>query len=118
MKLIVDELGIRGTNEVFQEVKTGTSSRFVSNIRPHLYRHNSPSGSLRIDVRDLNDEIAKSSNAVAISAIDPGNNFFHGIKMAVIFRKFFKELIFPKLFALILHGTKSVCQISKFHKIQ
>jgi len=78
MKLIVDELGIQGTNEVFQEITVGDSSRFVSNIRPHLYRHNSPSGSLRIDVRDVNDEIAKSSSVVAISAIDPGNDFFHG----------------------------------------
>ena len=78
MKLIVDELGMQGTNELFQEITVGDSSRNVTNIRPHLYRHNSPTGSLRIDVRDLNGEIAKSSATVLISAIDPGNDFFHG----------------------------------------
>jgi len=86
MKLIVDELGLGATNELFQEITVGDSSRNVTNIRPHLYRHNSPSGSLRIDVRDLNDEIAASSNTVAISTIDPGNNFFHGsINFAINF---------------------------------
>ena len=78
MKLIVDELGLGATNELFQEITVGDHSRHVTNIRPHLYRHNSPAGSLRIDVRDLNGEIAKSSDTLLISAIDPGNDFFHG----------------------------------------
>lgn len=78
MKLIVNELGLSNDNELFQEITVGDHSRFVTNIRPHLYRHNSPAGSLRMEVRDLNDQVAATSDIVAISSIDPGNDFFHG----------------------------------------
>ncbi len=72
MKLCVAEL----ESELFQVVRPKANT-LVEAIRIHLYRHNSPEGSLSVRVADLNGRSIAVSDTVLISAI-PSKTFYHG----------------------------------------
>jgi hypothetical protein len=78
MKLVVNEL----RSLVEQEIQVGEENLNVSAIRPHLYRHNFPSGSIKIQVLDASKTLMKESDLISISDLDiaeeTGLNFFHG----------------------------------------
>jgi hypothetical protein len=46
-------------------------------VRPHLYRHNWPTGSLKVQVLDSDDNVLAESASVDIEDIG-SQNFFHG----------------------------------------
>jgi hypothetical protein len=56
---------------------TATENAHIYAIRPHIYKHGSPAGSLVLDVLDANGKLIKSSSAVTISSISTAN-YFHG----------------------------------------
>lgn len=64
MKLVVHEL----ITTLSQQV-TATKNFNLSNIRPHIYKHGSPSGSLQILIEDINNKLVASSNIIAISSL-------------------------------------------------
>lgn len=73
-KLFIKEID---GSQSFQTI-TPTSNLIVEAFRPHIYRHNSPTGSLRIKVNDNNGKLIKQSSAVTISSIGT-LAFFHGL---------------------------------------
>lgn len=73
MKLCVHEL----TGDGLTQTVTASRDTNVIAIRPHLYKHNAPSGSLKIKLlNDADVEIAESES-IAISSIS-GQPFYHG----------------------------------------
>jgi hypothetical protein len=72
LKLVVHELKAAG---LFQTLRPDKRT-IVEAIRPHLYRHNFTTGSLRVQIWNDEDLIAES-NAVEISSIGTAA-FFHG----------------------------------------
>lgn len=64
MRLLVDEL----YDSLYQQV-TATKNFDLTAIRPHIYKHNSPSGNLKILLQDENGKLVASSNAVPIASI-------------------------------------------------
>lgn len=73
MNLIVFEL----EDSIYQEMMPVDTSQFVSAIRPHIYKHNAPTGTLTIQVQDQNGRMIKESDVVNISDISSAN-YFHG----------------------------------------
>ncbi len=73
MTLLLHELK---NSELFQVIKP-EQNEFVKAIRLHLYKHNNPAGSLRVEVRDINNKKVAVSDAVLIADI-PGQ-FYHGL---------------------------------------
>lgn len=75
MKLIVDEL----VTYLEQKITTSGSPTQLGAIRPHLYKHNNPAGTLKIQLRDSSNVLLKESDAVTIQEItDVTNAFTHG----------------------------------------
>lgn len=81
--LVVHELGVTGAfgnTELAQPITVGSEDLLVYAIRPHLYKHLAPAGSLYIQVQDSNGKKIKDSETVAISAITAvSGNYFHGV---------------------------------------
>ncbi len=73
MKLIVHELD---AVEVAQ-VLTPEKNTIVEAVRPHIYRHNFPSGSLKMQIYDESDVLVAQSELVDIADIGT-QAFFHG----------------------------------------
>lgn len=73
MKLIVNELK---SGLLYQEL-TPTKNTIVSAIRPHLYIQNIPTGSLKIQILDQNNELIAESETIAISSIT-SSSYYHG----------------------------------------
>lgn len=73
MKLLVHEL----IDELSQEMTTPNEVVQLEAVRPHLYKHNSPAGSVKVQITDLNDELIAESNTVLITDISD-ESFFHG----------------------------------------
>lgn len=74
--LVVQEVDL----EVVQEIERSTPVNLYA-IRPHLYIHNAPAGSLKIQVRDSNGYLVGESETLTIANIktDAGaGNFYHG----------------------------------------
>lgn len=63
---------------VLQQTITPSRNLNVEAIRPHLLKYASPAGSLKINIRDANGYLIKSSNTLAISAIS-AVAYFHGV---------------------------------------
>lgn len=72
MYLVVHEL----KTSLYQEITTTRSMQIVA-LRPHLYRHLSPAGSLQMQIWDASGNLIGSSASVNISAIGSGN-YWHG----------------------------------------
>ena len=60
-----------------QEILVGDNNLNVEAVRPRIYKHNAPAGSLQVQIRDTNDKIIASSNSVTISSVS-ASAFFHG----------------------------------------
>jgi hypothetical protein len=73
MKLLVEEL----KTTLSQSLTVGDNNVFAVAVRPHLYKHGSPTGSVRMQIQDENGKLIAQSAAVAISAIS-SENYFHG----------------------------------------
>lgn len=72
MQLIVHEL-----STVLDQKITTTRVCHLAHIRPHIYKHNSASGSLKVQVLDTNKKLIAESNAVAVSSVS-AVAYFHG----------------------------------------
>lgn len=59
-----------------------TTSEFVEDwgaVRPSLYKHNNPAGSLKMQVLDLQDQLVEESETITIQSItDASDAFFSG----------------------------------------
>lgn len=73
MKLALIEL----KSSLSQQITTGIRPIHLYAIRPHLYRHQSPAGSLTLQIQDASGGLIASSDTVAISAIGSGT-YWHG----------------------------------------
>jgi hypothetical protein len=73
MKLIVHELEASG---LVQEL-TATKTTNIYAVRPHIYRHNFPTGSLKMQILDTSDNLIGESAEVTIASIGSAD-FFHG----------------------------------------
>lgn len=78
-KLIVDELG-RGTSTYLQQkITIGARPMIIVAIRPKIYKHNNPAGSLKMEIRDASQNLLAESNTVTIQSLtDVTNAFAHG----------------------------------------
>jgi hypothetical protein len=72
MILVIHELVTTLTQNL-----TADKNTILDAVRPHLYRHGHPAGSLQIQVYDASDVLLSTSNSVAISDIGTAN-YFHG----------------------------------------
>jgi len=79
MKLVVIELG----NSLVQKIATGSKAIQLYAIRPHLYRHNAPVGSVTVQVQDMLGNVIGSSDTIAISSIGSGT-YWHGYQRFLI----------------------------------
>jgi hypothetical protein len=73
MKLIVHEL----TGAGLEQIVTPTKNTIVVAVRPHLYRHNFATGSLKVQVLTEGDVLINESETVDIADIGE-MDFFHG----------------------------------------
>lgn len=73
MKLVVHELTASG---IIQEL-TPDKNLILAAVRPHIYRHNWPTGSLKVQVLNASDDVIAESEEISISNIG-SQNFFHG----------------------------------------
>jgi hypothetical protein len=62
MKLIVHELEVDGVEQKL----TATKNVIVEAVRPHLYRHNFPTGSLKVEIYTL---VQKHSSMVTFGSL-------------------------------------------------
>ena len=69
MKLLIEELGKDGVNELVQEFNSGENFHMCEAIRPHLYLHNTPSGTLKLELRDAADALIAESETLSIPAM-------------------------------------------------
>ena len=78
MYLIVYEL--KGTN-IGQQIEIGDRNLTVESLRPHLYKHNNPAGSLKLIVKDetATTTLFESEEVTVQSITDVTDNFFHGV---------------------------------------
>ncbi len=73
MKLIVHELEA----VALEQSLTASRNILVEAVRPHIYRHNLPTGSLKVRIRNSSDVLVAESEEVEIADIG-SDNFFHG----------------------------------------
>jgi hypothetical protein len=73
MKFVVQELMSSAIEQDF----TPSNNTIVEAIRPHIYRHNMPSGSLQLAIYDSSNTLIATSDTVSISAIGI-LAFYHG----------------------------------------
>jgi hypothetical protein len=73
MKLVVHELNGSGLEQEY----TPEKNTILEAVRPHIYRHNWPSGSLKVQILDADDIVLIESETINISAIG-SQDFFHG----------------------------------------
>lgn len=73
MKLIVNELK---TALMYQEISPSKNT-IIAAIRPHLYIHNNPAGSLKLQILDQNNELIVESETLAISTMTSAL-YYHG----------------------------------------
>lgn len=72
MRLLVHECN----NEVYQEISP-TRNINMENIRPHLYIHGSPSGTVNVEFRDSNDRLIKAGTPQTITSLKT-DTYAHG----------------------------------------
>lgn len=72
MKLLVTELD----STIIQTYKSLKYTQVYA-LRPHIYRHNFPTGSLKMQIKDMSDNLIAESEVIAIEDIG-SDDFFHG----------------------------------------
>lgn len=80
MILLVVELGDANIS-VQQEIAVGSTNLLIRSVRPHLYVHNAPSGSLAVEIRESGGSLRATSETLTIAAIKTGFSsldFDHG----------------------------------------
>lgn len=77
--IIVTELGIESAlNTLAQQFTVGSESKYIYAVRPHLYKHGNPSGSLVMKLYESNGTTLRAtSESIALSSIG-STTFFHG----------------------------------------
>jgi hypothetical protein len=84
MNLNVFELGLTGSfgnTQLKQLITVGVKDLDLYAIRPHLYKHLAPAGSVYMQVQDSNGRKIKNSETIALSTIASGTgseSYFHG----------------------------------------
>lgn len=73
MKLVVHELTASGVSQELRPEK----NMILAAVRPHIYRHSTPSGQLSLQVFDESDVMVAESESVNIADIGSAP-FFHG----------------------------------------
>lgn len=73
MKLVVNELREEGVAQIV----TPPRHVLVEAIRPHIYRHGFPSGTLKLQILNGGGEVVAESNDVPINSIGT-LSYFHG----------------------------------------
>lgn len=73
MTIIVYEL----LTELTQELTTDRRYKQVVAVRPHIYRHGSPVGSVYVEIRDESDAVVATSDTRAMADIGTGA-YWHG----------------------------------------
>ena len=81
--LVVHELGLNSggnfpQDTLKQSFTVGNSNLNVANISIHIYRHLSPSGSVKLQILDTNSKLIDESTSVTITSIGTGN-YWHGL---------------------------------------
>ena len=76
MQLVLDELGNTAAY-LQQKITVGSRDINVRYVRPHLYKHLAPAGSVAIEIRDASQVLIATSDSVTITDIDAAN-YFHG----------------------------------------
>lgn len=88
MKLVVHELN----TDIYQAVRPKKNT-IVESIRPHLYKHKSPIGSLVVEIHDNKGDLISTSEPVEISSISD-EDYFHGFIRFDIFAYLQKDVIY------------------------
>ena len=73
MKLILIELD---SDNLYQEISP-TENQNLYAVRPHIYKHLAPAGSLFMQIQDSLGSVIANSETIAISTISSAN-YFHG----------------------------------------
>jgi hypothetical protein len=76
MQLVLQELGL-SSSYLSQKITVGARDINVKHVRPHLYKHLAPAGTVSIQIRDASDVLIATSDAVTITDIS-AQNYFHG----------------------------------------
>ena len=100
MQLILQELGISAPFDELVQTITAPSDRdlTVTAIRPHLYKHNAPSGNLKLQILDSTaTTVIAESEEILITDISAAN-YFHG------YVRFYID-------ARLAKGTDYVCRL-------
>jgi len=63
--------------ELKQKIRA-TENVDMYGLRLHLYRHNTPAGSLFVELRNENNRLIKTSEVIAITSIPVNQAYFHG----------------------------------------
>lgn len=74
MRIVVFEVN---TTAVRQKLTTGAKPVMVSAIRPYIYKHLAPAGSVYLQIQDSAGNKIKDSEVIAISTLSV-SNYFHG----------------------------------------
>lgn len=75
MKLVVYELD----SPIVQEITVGDKAIQLEAIRPWIYKHNSPSGGIKINIKSALDVLLFESEEILISEITAATGaYFHG----------------------------------------
>lgn len=80
MTLVVHELGLVTSfldGRVRQEIRVGDNDLEVGAIRPHLYKHLAPAGSVYLRITDENGGKIADSDSVTITSLS-AENYWHG----------------------------------------
>lgn len=73
MDLVVEEF----KTKVLKQEMEASSNQLIEAVRPHLYVHNTPSGSFTVTLENSDSQVFATSNTIAISTVS-ATNFFHG----------------------------------------
>lgn len=73
MKLLIHEL----ISALWQEIEVGAKPIQIYAVRPHLYRHGWPAGSVQVQIADTSGRLIDSSAPVSLAQIGTGT-YWHG----------------------------------------
>lgn len=74
MTIVVHELN---TEPVRMKIEVGSKPIMIYALRPYIYKHGSPSGSVYLQIQDALGNKIKDSESISISSLSVAN-YFHG----------------------------------------